>query len=375
MLPFCGYNMADYYSHWLKMGSAADKPVPIFMVNWFRMNEKGEFAWPGFGDNARVLKWIIERCEGKVAGQETVLGWMPNYEDIDWSGADFSKEEFAGVTSLDKQAWLSELEGVKDWFGKMGDKLPAKLADIRDKFEKEFQASLSIRNIKRPPAGGFFSPASWLVVKLPASPPAIPTMPTFPASRLADIAPFHVMELMARAKALEAEGRDIIHMEVGEPDFPTPEPIVAAARAASPAATCSIHPRSACPNCAGPSPTSTRCATASASRPRASSSPPALPGGLLLAIACLTEPGSEWLLTDPGYPCNRHFVRSFEGVPIGIPVGPASNFQPTLADLEAHWNERTAGALFASPANPTGTLLADERWPRSPNSFASARDN
>jgi phosphoenolpyruvate carboxykinase (GTP) len=141
MLPFCGYNMADYYSHWLKMGTVTDKPVPIFMVNWFRMNEKGEFAWFGFGDNTRVLKWIIERCEGKASGVETTLGWMPNYEDMDWSGTDFSKAEFAGVTSLDKQAWLSELEGVKDWFGKMGDKLPAKLADVRDKFEKEFQAA------------------------------------------------------------------------------------------------------------------------------------------------------------------------------------------------------------------------------------------
>ena len=141
MLPFCGYHMADYYNHWLKMGSVPDQPVPIFMVNWFRTNEKGGFAWPGFGDNARVLKWIIERCEGKAAGKETILGWMPNYEDIDWSGTEFSREEFAGVTSLDKQAWLSELEGVKDWFGKMGDKLPAKLADIRDKFEKDFQAS------------------------------------------------------------------------------------------------------------------------------------------------------------------------------------------------------------------------------------------
>ncbi len=141
MLPFCGYHMADYYSHWLKMGSAADTPVPIFMVNWFRMNEKGQFAWPGFGDNARVLKWIIERCEGKAAARETILGSMPNYEDIDWSGVEFSREEFAGVTSLDKEAWLSELEGVKDWFAKMGDKMPAQLVDIRDKFEKAFQAA------------------------------------------------------------------------------------------------------------------------------------------------------------------------------------------------------------------------------------------
>ena len=140
MLPFCGYNMADYYSHWLKMGAVADKQVPIFMVNWFRTNEQGKFAWPGFGDNARVLKWIIERCEAKVGGQETVLGTIPNYEDIDWNGASFSKEEFANVTSLDKAAWLSELEGVKEWFGKMSDKLPAKLAEIRDDYEAKFKA-------------------------------------------------------------------------------------------------------------------------------------------------------------------------------------------------------------------------------------------
>jgi phosphoenolpyruvate carboxykinase (GTP) len=140
MLPFCGYHMADYYSHWLKMGSVPGKSVPIFMVNWFRTDDKGGFAWPGFGDNARVLKWIIERCEGQVGGQQTVLGTIPNYEDIDWTGTDFSKEEFANVTSLDKQAWLAELEGVKEWFGKMGPKLPAKLTAIRDDFESKFKA-------------------------------------------------------------------------------------------------------------------------------------------------------------------------------------------------------------------------------------------
>ncbi|MEO8411142.1 MAG: phosphoenolpyruvate carboxykinase domain-containing protein, partial [Propionivibrio sp.] len=139
MLPFCGYHMADYFGHWLKMGSATDKHVPIFMVNWFRTNEQGKFAWPGFGDNARVLKWIIERCEGQAAGKETVLGTIPNYEDMDWSGSSFSKEEFAKVTNLDQQTWLGELEGVKEWFAKMGDKMPAKLVAIRDDLEAKFK--------------------------------------------------------------------------------------------------------------------------------------------------------------------------------------------------------------------------------------------
>ncbi len=139
MLPFCGYHMADYYSHWLKMGSVPSKAVPIFMVNWFRTDEKGGFAWPGFGDNARVLKWIIERAEGKAGGNESALGTIPRYEDIDWNGLDFSKEQFAGVTKLDKEGWLSELEGVKEWFEKMGKKMPAKLAGIRDELEAKFK--------------------------------------------------------------------------------------------------------------------------------------------------------------------------------------------------------------------------------------------
>ncbi|MDR0577057.1 MAG: phosphoenolpyruvate carboxykinase (GTP) [Candidatus Accumulibacter sp.] len=141
MLPFCGYHMADYYNHWLKMGSVPGKPVPIFMVNWFRLNEKGEFAWPGYGENARVLKWIIDRCENRVPGKESALGIVPRYEEIDWSGIDFSRERFEAVTRLDKEAWLAELEGVKEWFGKMGAKLPARLAAIRDKLEARFKAA------------------------------------------------------------------------------------------------------------------------------------------------------------------------------------------------------------------------------------------
>jgi aspartate/methionine/tyrosine aminotransferase len=172
-------------------------------------------------------------------------------------------------------------------------------------------------------------------------------MPTFPASRLADIAPFHVMELMARARALAADGRDIIHMEVGEPDFPTPEPIVAAARASIESGRVFYTPALGLPEL--------RRAIADFYQTRYGLSIPAAriavtagaSGALLLALACLVEPGSEWLLTDPGYPCNRHFVRSFEGRPVGIPVGPKATFslhpgRPRSA-LERTFGGSTAG--------------------------------
>jgi aspartate/methionine/tyrosine aminotransferase len=182
-------------------------------------------------------------------------------------------------------------------------------------------------------------------------------MPPLSAPRVDDIAPFHVMELLTRAKALEAAGRDIIHMEVGEPDFPTPAPVIAAAQAHLATGRVFYTPALGLPELreaiAGfyqsrygiKLPASRIVVTAGAS------------GALLLALACLATPGKEWLLTDPGYPCNRHFVRTFEGVPVNIPVRASSNFQPTLADLEQYWTENTTGALFASPANPTGTML------------------
>jgi len=178
-----------------------------------------------------------------------------------------------------------------------------------------------------------------------------------PARRLADIEPFHVVELLTRARQLEAEGRDIIHMEVGEPDFPTPEPIARAAVAAIQGGKTLYTQALGLPEL--------RAAIADFYRERygvaVSASRIAITNGasgaLNLAFAALANPGDEWLLADPGYPCNRHILRTYEGVPRSIAVGPESNFQPTPAMLRAHWNERTAGLLVASPANPTGTLL------------------
>ena len=178
-----------------------------------------------------------------------------------------------------------------------------------------------------------------------------------PARRLADIEPFHVVELFTRARQLEAEGRDVIHMEVGEPDFPTPAPIAnAAVNAINSGKTFYTEAlglpalREAIANFYA----TKYGLTVAASRIVVTNG---ASGALNLAFACLADPGSEWLLTNPGYPCNRHIIRSYEGHPVGIPVGPENNYQPTPELLAQHWTKNTAGLLVASPANPTGTLL------------------
>ena len=177
------------------------------------------------------------------------------------------------------------------------------------------------------------------------------------ARRTADIQPFHVMELLRRARELEALGRDIIHMEVGEPDFPTPLPMIEAATRFL--ATGDVHYTPAL----GLSALREAIARFYHDRFGATVAPerivvtPGASGALMLALAATTDPGDEWLLPDPGYPSNRHLVRSFEGVSRSLPVHAATRFQPTAEQVATAWTPRTRGLVVASPSNPTGTLL------------------
>ena len=133
MLPFCGYNMADYWQHWIDIGAGLDedKAPKIFNVNWLRKDDDGNFLWPGFGDNMRVLEWIIKRCEGKVDAEETAIGFVPKAEDINLEGIEdeVSEDQLKEILSVDNSLWEDEAKGIEEFYAKFGDRLPKALSD------------------------------------------------------------------------------------------------------------------------------------------------------------------------------------------------------------------------------------------------------
>jgi phosphoenolpyruvate carboxykinase (GTP) len=132
MLPFMGYHAGEYWNHWLQFGRDLPAPPRIFSVNWFRKDENGNFAWPGFGENMRVLKWIVNRSKGLSLGVESPIGWMPRYKDMDWNGLDFSKEEFGKIMEVDSELWKKELLGHEELFTSVFDKLPKEFIFMRE---------------------------------------------------------------------------------------------------------------------------------------------------------------------------------------------------------------------------------------------------
>ena len=141
MLPFCGYNMADYWAHWLEVGHAAseEKLPRIFYVNWFRRDADGRFLWPGFGENSRVLEWMFRRCDGEGAARETAIGWLPLPADLDTSGMDISDSDLAELLDVDVSAWSREVPQLEEHFARFGDRLPtelsSRLATLRQRLE------------------------------------------------------------------------------------------------------------------------------------------------------------------------------------------------------------------------------------------------
>jgi phosphoenolpyruvate carboxykinase (GTP) len=131
MLPFMGYNIADYINHWLQFGRDLPNVPRVFGVNWFRKDENGKFIWPGYGENIRVLKWIVQRIHGHASSVESPIGWVPRYEDIDWMGLNYSKENFSKIMYIDSELWKQELLSHEELFAKMYDRLAKEIFFMR----------------------------------------------------------------------------------------------------------------------------------------------------------------------------------------------------------------------------------------------------
>ena len=140
MIPFCGYHMADYWQHWLDMGKIIPNPPKIFNVNWFRTDENGSFIWPGFGDNLRVLEWILKRCFDEVDAKDTEIGYLPKAEDINLSGLDMDPAALESILTVDRDLWKAEAAGIRDFYRQFGDKLPQALAQELNDLEARLNA-------------------------------------------------------------------------------------------------------------------------------------------------------------------------------------------------------------------------------------------
>jgi phosphoenolpyruvate carboxykinase (GTP) len=132
MLPFCGYHMGDYFRHWIKMQRSLSVTPRVFLVNWFRKDAEGNFLWPGFGQNMRVMKWIVDRARGRSLARETPIGWVPRYEDLDWSGLEYSRETFDQLQAFDRKAWRAEVMGQEEMLIELHDHLPPEMIYERE---------------------------------------------------------------------------------------------------------------------------------------------------------------------------------------------------------------------------------------------------
>ncbi len=132
MLPFCGYHMGDYFRHWIKMQRSLSETPRIFHVNWFRKDEDGKFIWPGFSENMRILKWIVDRARVRASASETPIGWMPRYEDIEWKGLDLPRAKFDQLQAFRASDWRSEVIGHEELFIHLHDHLPPEMIYERE---------------------------------------------------------------------------------------------------------------------------------------------------------------------------------------------------------------------------------------------------
>jgi len=142
MLPFCGYDMGDYFRHWINTGKKLTPPPKIFLVNWFRADEKGKFIWPGFGENVRVLKWIVDRVNNRVDAKETPLGYVPHLRDLDLKGLDIPKGKLEKLFEINPQDWQQELEDVEKFLNQFGSHLPQEIRQEFDTTKAKFTPSL-----------------------------------------------------------------------------------------------------------------------------------------------------------------------------------------------------------------------------------------